>query len=66
MLTWPAIFAEVIKNINLRQLLEDTVRNHAERIALITESQRVTYGQLDRAVNAVAGLIKQSGVGKGD
>ncbi len=59
-------FAEVIKAINLRQLLEDTVRDHAERTALITEKQRVTYGQLARAVNAVAGLIKQSGVGKGD
>jgi len=50
-------FAEVIKAINLRQLLEDTVRDHAERTALITERQRVTYNQLDRAVNAVAGLI---------
>ncbi|MGA2780567.1 MAG: AMP-binding protein [Smithella sp.] len=59
-------FAEVIKAINLRQLLEDTVRDHAERTALITERQRVTYNQLDRAVNAVAGLINQSGVGKGD
>jgi long-chain acyl-CoA synthetase len=59
-------FAEVIKAINLRQLLEDTVRNHAERTALITEKQRVSYGQLDRAVNAAANLIKQSGVGKGD
>ena len=57
---------EVIKAINLRQLLEDTVRNHAERTALITEGQRVTYSQLDQAVNAVARLIKQSGVGKGD
>jgi long-chain acyl-CoA synthetase len=57
---------EVIKAINLRQLLEDTVRNHAERTALITEGQRVTYRQLDQAVNAVARLIKQSGVGKGD
>jgi long-chain acyl-CoA synthetase len=55
-----------MKVINLRQLLEDTVRNHAERTALITERQRITYGQLDRAVNAVARLIKQSGVGKGD
>jgi long-chain acyl-CoA synthetase len=59
-------FVEVIKAINLRQLLEDTVRNHADRTALITEGQRVTYNQLDLAVNAVAGLIKQSGVGKGD
>ena len=66
MLSARQYFAEVIKAINLRQLLEDTVRNHAERTALITERQRVTYGQLDRAVNAVAGLIKQSGVGKGD
>ena len=57
---------EVIKAINLRLLLEDAVQTHSERTAVISETQRVTYGQLDHAVNAVAGLIKQSGVGKGD
>ena len=66
MLSARQYFVEVIKAINLRQLLEDAVQNHADRIALITERQRITYGQLDRAVNAVAALIKQSGVGKGD
>ena len=48
------------------QLLERAVQKHAERTALISEKQHITYGQLNRAVNAVAGLIKQSGVGKGD
>ncbi|MCX5850379.1 MAG: AMP-binding protein [Deltaproteobacteria bacterium] len=57
---------EVIKAINLKQLLEDAVQKHAERIAIVSEKQRITYEQLNHAVNAVAGLMKQSGVGKGD
>ena len=59
-------FREVIKTINLIQLLEDTVRKHADRTAFISEKQYITYGQLNRAVNTVAGLLKQSGVCKGD
>ena len=62
----PVIFWEVIKAINLNQLLEKAVRNNTERIALISNNQKITYGQLNCAVNAVAGLLKDSGVGKGD
>ena len=46
--------------------MEESAHNHAERPVLISESQRVNYGQLNRAVNAVAHLLKQTGVGKGD
>jgi long-chain acyl-CoA synthetase len=57
---------EVIKTINLIQLLENAVQKHTKRTVLINEKQHITYGQLNRSVNAVAGLIKKSGVGKGD
>ena len=54
------------KAINLIQLLDNTVQKYAERTALISDKQYITYGQLKRAVNAVAGLVKKSGIGKGD
>jgi long-chain acyl-CoA synthetase len=56
----------VITAINLIQLLEDAVQKHPERTVLISEKQHITYGQLNQAVNAVAGLIKKAGVGTGD
>jgi long-chain acyl-CoA synthetase len=59
-------FAEVFETINLALLLEESAHNHDERPVLISESQRVNYDQLDRAVNAVAHFLKQTGVGKGD
>jgi len=54
------------KTINLIKLLDDTVQKYAERTALISDKQYITYGQLKRAINAVAGLVKKSGIGKGD
>ncbi|MGO9213060.1 MAG: AMP-binding protein [Syntrophales bacterium] len=57
---------EVITAINLIQLLEEAVQKHAERTAFISDKQYITYSQLNRAVNNVAGLLKQSGIGKGD
>ncbi|MBN1472879.1 MAG: AMP-binding protein, partial [Syntrophaceae bacterium] len=60
------MFREVNRAINLIRLLEDTVQKYAERTALISDKQYITYGQLNRAVNAVAGLVKKMGVGKGD
>ena len=54
------------KAINLIKLLEDAVQKHSEHTALISDKQYITYGQLNRAVNAVAGLMQKSGIGKGD
>jgi len=51
---------------DLIQLLENAVQKYTERTVLISEKQHITYGQLNRAVNTVAALIKQSGVGTGD
>jgi long-chain acyl-CoA synthetase len=55
-----------LEKINLALLLEEAVRNYAERTVLIFENQRINYDQLNRAVNAVAHLLKQTGVVKGD
>jgi len=52
--------------INLIQILDNTVKTHSERTALISDKLRVTYGQLNNAVNAIAGMLKASGIGKGD
>jgi len=57
---------EVIKTINLIQLLRDSVQKYGNRTALISEKQYITYSQLNRAINSVADIIKQSGIGKGD
>ncbi|MDD5343910.1 MAG: AMP-binding protein [Smithella sp.] len=57
---------EVIKTINLIQVLRDSVQKYGNRTALISEKQYITYSQLNRAINSVAGIIKQSGIGKGD
>jgi long-chain acyl-CoA synthetase len=46
--------------------LENTVQKYKERTALISDKQYITYGQLNRAVNAIANLLKQSGIAKGD
>ena len=57
---------EVIKTINLIQLLRDSVQKYGDRTALISDKQYITYSQLNRAINSVAGIIKQFGIGKGD
>ena len=57
---------EVIKTINLIQLLRDSVQKYGDRTALISDKQYITYSQLNRAINNVAGIIKQAGIGKGD
>jgi long-chain acyl-CoA synthetase len=51
---------------NLALLLEEAAHNYTDRTVLIFENQRINYDQLNRAVNAVAHLLKQTGVGKGD
>ncbi len=55
-----------MEKINLALLLEESAHNYADRTVLISEGQKVNYGQLNRNVNAVAHLLKQTGVGKGD
>jgi long-chain acyl-CoA synthetase len=52
--------------MNLARLIEDATQNFAERPALISENQHISYDQLNCSVNAVAHLLKQIGIRKGD
>lgn len=55
-----------MEKINLALLLGKAAHNYTDRTVLVSDGQRVNYGQLNRNVNAVAHLLKQAGVGKGD
>jgi long-chain acyl-CoA synthetase len=59
-------FSGGYKTINLALLLEESVRSHANRPALIAENQRITYRQLHSAVQTVAQSLKKVGIHKGD
>src|SRR5438874_892045 len=51
-------------------LLQDTVRNQAdirpEAIAIVSDRQRVTYGELEESGNRLARLLKEAGCRNGD
>ncbi len=55
-----------MEKINLALLLEESANKYADRTVLISDDKRVIYSQLNRNVNAVAHLLKQTGVVKGD
>jgi len=57
---------EVGTAINLIQVLDETIQKYAERTALISDRVYINYGQLGRAVNAIASMLKDFGIGKGD
>jgi len=52
--------------MNLARLIEDAAQNYADKPAFISDNQRINYGQLNRSINAVAHLLKQTGIEKGD
>jgi acyl-CoA synthetase (AMP-forming)/AMP-acid ligase II len=52
--------------MTLVSLIEDAAQNFAQLPALIKENQRISYNQLNRSINAVADLLKQTGITKGD
>jgi long-chain acyl-CoA synthetase len=47
-------------------MLEESARRHAERTALIHDGSRLTYRELNRAVNALAEHLRSLGIGKSD
>lgn len=52
--------------MSLGEMLEESCRFHRDRVALIHEGQRLTYGELNHAVNAVGNLLRKLGIQKGD
>ncbi|MEN6374711.1 MAG: AMP-binding protein [Smithella sp.] len=52
--------------MNLARLVEDAAQNFADKPAFISDNQRINYNQLNCSVNAVAHLLRQTGIAKGD
>jgi long-chain acyl-CoA synthetase len=52
--------------LNLSILLEDSARNHPERVAVVLGDQRLTYAQVDAAANQVANMLVARGIQPGD
>ena len=52
--------------LNLAVLLEDSVRNVPDRIAVICGGAEFTYRQINEKANQVANALKEMGVGFGD
>jgi long-chain acyl-CoA synthetase len=48
--------------LSLASLLEDGARRHADRVAVVSENRRWTYGELDEAANRVAHMLVARGV----
>ena len=52
--------------MNLGQMLEDSCRRYPDRVAVIHEKTRLTYGDLNRDVNALGIHLQKLGIGKDD
>ena len=52
--------------MNLARILGDAVTAHAERPALVGESGKFTYAEVERRSNAASALLLQRGVAAGD
>ena len=52
--------------MNLGSMIGESCSRFPERIALIHEGKRITYAELNRAVNALGNHLKKLGIGKGD
>ena len=54
------------KPMNLGEMLESICRRYGGKTAIIFEDRKITYGDLDQAVNSLANHLKGLGVEKGD
>jgi long-chain acyl-CoA synthetase len=52
--------------LNLSVLLEDSVRNHPDRTAVVLGDRRLTYAQVNAAANQVADLLVSRGIRPGE
>ena len=51
---------------NLTHMLEETVAEHGDRIAIKLDDLEIPYTALDAGTKAVAGFLKSKGIGPGD
>jgi amino acid adenylation domain-containing protein len=47
----------------LHQLFQQQARRAPDAVAVVSESRSLTYGQLDRAANRIAAMLRERGVG---
>ena len=50
----------------LQELLEGSAQRLAEKVALVCQQQRITYGELDARANRLAHSLRRLGVERGD
>ena len=63
---WVVPDYDVFDGLNLRQLLEKTVREYSEREALVYKNERVTYQEFNENVDQLAAEFQKLGIQKGD
>src|SRR5215831_10946075 len=52
--------------MRVEQFLRDSARRFGDKVALVAGGARVTYRELDRASDRLAGALAQGGVARGD
>jgi len=52
--------------MNLKLMLEETVRQYGDKTAIVSGDRRLTYAELDEASNKVANTLLSMGLNKGD
>ncbi len=62
---WNDTQCDVPEELNIYQLLEGCAEKYPGEEAVVFESQRLTYRQLEQRAAAVAGFLKQEGIGPG-
>jgi long-chain acyl-CoA synthetase len=53
-------------SLNLATILEESTRKNPDKVAIILDDFKMTYGQLDEAANQVANALRASGINPGD
>ncbi|MBK7552543.1 MAG: AMP-binding protein [Syntrophaceae bacterium] len=52
--------------MNLGKMFADSCSTYKDNRALVYENSRITFSEMDRAVNSLANRLKSMGIGKGD
>ncbi len=65
---WPDFKGRIFKNRpkSLVEMLENTVKNHADDVGFIRDDLRLTFGAFNAIVNRIAARLQKVGVEKGD
>src|ERR1700730_6592830 len=53
-------------SLNLAVILEESTRKHPDKVAIILDDFKLTYGQLNAAANQVANGLRAAGIAPGE